>query len=114
MAVSCSRNLGNNVNGDIALVNGSPLVTHSLTFDTGETYQNILNYIEENQLPFGSEITIEPPTAVNVIISESLDAGKKISKKRARQLGKLRSLSRQYHGIDPRNHNIALLITLSM
>ena len=63
-------------------------------------------------LPYGSEITIKPPTAVNMIVSESLD-GKTPSKKRMQQLDRLRQISRQY-GIDPRSHDIILPITLSM
>ena len=39
--------LNNNVNPDVALVNGSPLITHSLTFETPDKYNKILKHIED-------------------------------------------------------------------
>jgi len=109
--------LNNNVNPDIALVNGSPLITHSLTFEQRSHYQKIIDHINTMRLhgtpvPYGSEILVPQPLAVNVIVQETLD-GKSISKKRTQQLDKLRVISRSYN-IDPKNRAIIIPLTTAM
>jgi len=79
----------NNINGDLALVNGTPGTLHSLVLS--ELEQERIEECMMNQ-PYGSEIEIEEPVFVNVSIQKSLD-GKPISSKRQRQLEVLQSIS---------------------
>ena len=109
--------LNNNVNPDIALVNGSPLITHSLTFEQKSHYHKIIEHINTMRVngtpvPHGSEILVPQPLAVNVIVQETLD-GKPISKKRKQQLDKLRVISRSYN-VDPKNRAIIIPLTTAM
>ena len=86
-------NLSYNVNGELALVNGAPMVTHSLSFSNQEAFNHILDVIEgENPPEFGSEIEIDPPLAVNMVVSQSLD-NKPVSRKRQKQLEQLKKFS---------------------
>ena len=75
--------LNNNVHCN--LVNGSPLTAHSLTFSEESQYNDILQHIEDmktmgSPIPYGSEIIVPEPLAVNVVLTESLD-GKPVSSK---------------------------------
>ena len=103
--------LSQNINCDVALVNGSPITLHSLTFEDIHEYNRIMDIIEgPHPPPFGSEIEIEEPTSVNVTITPSLDS-KPISSKRQKQLDMLKTFS-----ITPSsgNDNIVLPITTNM
>ncbi|MGL5936289.1 MAG: DUF1810 family protein, partial [Cetobacterium sp.] len=101
--------LNNKVNNNVALVNGAPLISHSLTFETPDAFDKIMQHIEENNIPFGSEIVIDMPLAVNFIVEPTLD-NKPISAKRRRQLNKLRAISQQYN-IDPNSDDIIIPLT---
>ena len=104
--------LNTNINGNLALVNGAPITMHSLTFENEEYLQELIHKIQQQNLPFGSEIEIETPSAVNVIVQESLD-DKPLTRKRKQQLQLLRDISRSY-GIDPRSRAIILPLTAAM
>jgi hypothetical protein len=109
--------LNNNVNCNLGFVNGSPLTTHSLTFSEESHYNDILQHIEDMKskgcpIPYGSEIVVPEPLAVNVVIAESLD-GKPVSSKWKQQLDQLHVLSRQYN-ISPHSRDIILPLTTSM
>ena len=93
--------LNANLNADIALVNGSPLQSHSLTFEKDGDYEKLIKDLKKTSLPYGSEIEIDEPLAVNVAIIEQLD-NKEISKKRNQQLDVLREISNKYN-IDPQS-----------
>ena len=83
-------NLSVNINGDVGLVNGSPATLHSLTFSDPDEHSRIVQHIDlDMSLPFGSEIEISQPLAVNVQITPTLD-GKPISQRRQKQLEQLR------------------------
>ena len=116
-APGVSSYLDNNINGDLALVNGAPVTMHSLTFDDPQKYQAILDEIEElrdsqgNPLPFGSEIEIEEPLAVNVVMEKSLD-GKPLSRKRKLQMEKLAQFSAAY-GIDNDHNSDKIILPLT-
>jgi hypothetical protein len=85
-------NLNTNINADIALVNGTPATLHSLTFDDPQVFHDLLERLEQGSVPFGKEIEIEAPLAVNVSIKESLD-NKDVSSRRKLQLQQLQKLS---------------------
>ena len=104
--------LNHNINGDIALVNASQLKTHSLTLANEKKYQDVLRYIEDQNIPFGSEIEIDPPVAVNMIVVQELD-GKPLSTRRKKQMAKLQTFSRQYN-IDSKSRDIIIPLTPSM
>jgi len=100
--------LNSNVNPEIALVNDLPLITHSLAYEKKNQYQKIIQHIDDmkrdgSPIPYGSEIHVPEPLAVNVIVQESLD-GKPITKKRKKQLDKLHLISRNYN-IDPQKQS---------
>ena len=104
-------NLSHNINGDVALVNGSPVTLHSLTFQDIAAYDKILAQLQGPHPPtVGSEIEIDVPLAVNVVVDESLD-GKIPSRRRMAQLEELRKISLP----DPQNQGRILLpLTTSM
>ncbi len=104
--------LNNNINAEIALVNGSPVKLHSLTLHDSDTVESIIEQAKMNHIPYGSEIEIDEPLAVNVSIVQKLH-GKEPSKKRKKQLQVLRTLSRKY-SIDPKSRDIILPLTTSM
>ena len=104
--------INTNINNNLALVNGTQIKMHSLTLQDNSTYKHILSQAQLQDLPFGSEIEIDPPLAVNVVVVKHLD-GKNISNKRAEQLNVLCNLSRQY-SIDPRSHDIIIPLTVSI
>jgi hypothetical protein len=85
-------NLTTNINPDIALANGTPARLHSMTFDKSEDYFDIINQLEEQDVPYGDEIEINPPLAVNVTIDKSLD-DKEVSERRTMQLQELQKHS---------------------
>ena len=68
--------LTKNINTRLGLVNGSPVVCHSVVLDPkGPDYERVLEATSgENRLPWGSEIILsEPPPAVNMKIKTALD-----------------------------------------
>jgi hypothetical protein len=69
--------LTDKINGELALVNGTPATLHSIEI----TYEQ-QKEIEKKQedLPYGSEIIIDEPLYVNVKIDKSLDGKKKFKK----------------------------------
>ena len=82
-----------NVNTSLALVNGAPTTTHSLTFTDHQELERIQSLINgPNMKPFGSIITIEQPASVNLRVNVTLD-GKAISTKRQQQLLQLKKIS---------------------
>ena len=86
-------NLSHNINGDLALVNGAPITLHSLTWDDEKEFIRIQELTKEDSaLPFGSEIEIAQPLAINVAIDKSLD-GKPVSTRRQLQLNQLQKFS---------------------
>jgi hypothetical protein len=104
--------LNNKVNNHKALVNGSPLISHSLTFDTPDKFAKIVQHIEDmkaqgRDIPYGSEIIVDQPLAVNFIIQPTLD-GKPVSTKRQKQLTKLCEISQKYN-LDPNSTNIIII-----
>ena len=101
-----------NVNYNLALVNGSPINLHSVVLAKGQSLDKVIQDALAKGLPFGSEIEIDPPFALNIIIEEKLD-GKPLTGKRRRQLKKLKHLSKQ-HNIDPESSDIILPITQDM
>jgi hypothetical protein len=101
-----------NINPDIALVNGTPAKMHSLTLADDKSFENILQHAQMSNLPFGSEIEIDPPLAVNVEIVQMLD-NKPLTGKRRKQLARLRQFSRQLN-IDPRSSAIIIPLTAHM
>ena len=85
--------LSYNINGDLALVNGAPLITHSLTFDNSIDIEIIKRAtVGTDKKPYGSEIEVSEPLSINMIVPESFD-GKPISDKRRSQLKELQKLS---------------------
>ena len=90
--------LTHDINGELGLVNGAPITTHSLTFtDIGE-HERIESILQgENPPPFGTEIAVKEPLSVNVIVNESLD-DKPISSHRQKQLDALREFSMSNQG----------------
>ena len=109
---SASAYLTNNVNCDLALVNGSQLTLHSLTHEDVSAKRKIAAHIKASNLPYGSEIVIDQPLSVNVRVEERLD-DKEPSSKRNTQLEELRKYSRECN-IDPRSRDIILPLTTSM
>jgi hypothetical protein len=86
-------NLSHNINGDLALVNGAPITLHSLTWDDEKEFIRIQELTKEDSaLPFGSEIEIAQPLAINVAVDKSLD-GKPVSRRRQLQLNQLQQFS---------------------
>ena len=58
-------NLSHNINCDLALVNGAPMTTHSLTFSDPNEFHRIQSLSSgPNALPFGTEIEIDVPLAL--------------------------------------------------
>ncbi|CAB9516444.1 helicase PIF1 [Seminavis robusta] len=85
--------LSHNINCDLALVNGSPVTAHSLTFSNQEEFSRVQDLLlGPHPPPYGSEITIQEPLSVNMLINPSLDS-KPISTKRQQQLDRLKSFS---------------------
>jgi hypothetical protein len=85
--------LNKTLNGNFALVNSAPITLHSLSVDDCHELERIQTLTTgENKLPFGSEIEIQEPLSINVIIDESLD-GKDITPKRNEQLKQLMEFS---------------------
>jgi len=102
-------NLSHNINGEVALVNGAPIRTHSLTFSDHSEHNRIRSLTEgKDALPFGTEIEILEPLSVNMEICQSLDQ-KEVSTKRQKQLDQLRKLS-----ISTSDSKIVIPITKSM
>ena len=86
-------NLTYNVNGNMALVNGAPITTHSLSYSDRQEYDRILGLTQgPDALPFGSEIEIDTPLAANMIMNKSLD-DKEVSEYRQMQLDHLKVFS---------------------
>lgn len=86
-------NLGHNINGQLALVNGAPLLCHSLTFADAADFERVQALLESNDAPpYGSEIIISEPAAVNMVVLPSLD-DKPPSSHRKEQLDLLRKFS---------------------
>ena len=98
-----------NMNGQLGLVNGTPVETHSLRFSSSDEYNRVMAVITQGEtlLPFGSEIEIDPPFSVNVCIPTSLN-GKTVSEKRKQQIKILRK-----HSLDKNKIIIPLLATKS-
>ena len=85
--------LGHNVNPSLALVNGSPVLTHSLTFSDRKQFLQVMSILEGPDIPaFGTEIEIDPPLSLNMRIKKTLD-DKPMSTTRAKQLDKLKTIS---------------------
>ena len=85
--------LSYNINGDLSLVNGAPFVTHSISFENALDLDIIKGHINgPNKLPYGSEIEVQEPISLNMIVPESFD-GKPISDKRRLQLNELQKFS---------------------
>ena len=85
--------LSHNINPDLALVNGTPLRAHSITFSTLEELQRIQELLEgPNAPPYGSEIEIKEPLSVNFVVLPSLD-DKPVSEVRKCQLAALQKLT---------------------
>ena len=104
--------LTNNINGELSIVNGTPVTGHSLTMHDKDTFDTILEQL--GNLDYGSEVEIEEPLAVNFSFDLALD-GKKISKKRQCQLNCLKKYSNKYGLANKENPNeIILPITSSM
>ena len=77
----------------LALVNGAPVTGHSITFATLSEFECIAQIlIVPDAPPFGSEIEVEQPTSVNVIVEPSLD-GKPLSSTKKAQLEVLEQIS---------------------
>lgn len=104
--------LNTNVNPDLSMVNGSPLVSHSLTFDDPKEYRQLVRHLETQDVPHGSETEVVEPIATNFIVKEQLD-DKPISSKRSLQLQQLREISQAYN-LDPTSDDIIMPITTSM
>ena len=86
-------NIRNNINPELALVNGSPVTAHSLTFVNQDEHRRLLDYLDGPLAPpYGTEIEIEAPLSANMAIQPTLD-GKPMTKKRSEQLEQLRKLS---------------------
>ena len=86
-------NLSQGINGDLALVNGAPITAHSLTFSNANEFRRITELLKgPDAPPFGSEIEIELPSSVNVIVQPSLDS-KPLSSTRKAQLAVLKKFS---------------------
>ena len=82
-----------NINGDLSLVNGAPLFTNSLLFENSLDLEIIKRSINgPNKLPYGSEIEVNEPASLNMLVQEKFD-GKPISDKRRLQLKQLQKLS---------------------
>ena len=89
--------LDSNINADIALVNGSLITLDSLTFDNENDRQNVFEMCNNNsrhKLPYGSELIIPKPTAVNVIV-DGVHSKKNKSAKRSKQYDVLINISHQ-------------------
>ena len=81
------------VNNDLAMVNGSPLKGHSLTLADKEEHDRIVELLKGSDAPpFGSEIEIQEPAAINMIVEPSLD-GQPLSTLRKAQLAELKKHS---------------------
>ncbi len=78
------------INNDLALVNGTPVELHSLTFSEFEERQRIADKIA--MTPFGEEIEVMLPDAVNVKVLPALD-GKQLSTMRQNQMDELSAFS---------------------
>ena len=76
--------------GKLGLVNGSPMKTHSLTFEDETELKRIQELVDATQ--FGEEIEIKEPLSVNMTVVESSD-NKPVSEKRQKQLDVFRKLS---------------------
>ena len=86
-------NLNKNINGELALVNGTPIKAHSLTFATEEELHRVQNLLQARDAPsFGTEIEIEQPLSVNFVVIPSLD-GKPVSALRSAQMDMLRTIT---------------------
>ena len=84
--------LTTNLNTNLGLANGTPIVLHSLTFATDEQLQHVRSQIRS--LPPGSTITLdEPPLSVNVEIPSTFDTKRKPSFRRQAQLAILKQHS---------------------
>ena len=82
-----------NVNPALALVNGAPVTTHSLTFQSEKEFCRVLSLVQgAAKQTFGTEVIIEEPLSVNVRMNKSLD-GKPLSTKRKLQLKELKKWS---------------------
>ena len=85
-------NLSHNINNDLAMVNGAPVIMHSLVIENPVEYERIRDIINRRDPPpFGSEIEILCPTVIYIAITASLD-NRQISTKRQTQLQVLQSL----------------------
>jgi hypothetical protein len=109
-------NLSNNINCELALVNGSPVTCHSLTFADDAEFQRVQDLIlGADPPPFGSEIVIDVPASVNVQIEPTLDQ-KPISLRRQRQLDMMIQTitSSTSNGNNATHSNIVIPLTASM
>ena len=79
--------LSRNINTNLGLANGTPVVCHSLVLDPmGIDYERVQHMISGGErLPYGSVIVLDsPPLAVNMEIQKGLD-GKKPSQHKKKQ-----------------------------
>jgi hypothetical protein len=66
--------LSSTINGEMGLVNGSPVKMHSLTFQSQAEHTRIEQLLNgPNPPPFGSEIEVDIPIYVNMELISSLD-----------------------------------------
>jgi hypothetical protein len=80
------------INGELALVNGAPVIMHSLTFSTKQEHVIVRERIMRGDFKYGDEIVIDIPACVNVEVNRSLD-GKEVTKRHQSQLDVLQKLS---------------------
>jgi hypothetical protein len=81
--------LNKTINGHLALVNLAPVTLHLITFATLEELDRVTELTTgPNKLPYGSEIEIQLPRSINVLIDKSLD-DKPVSVKQRQQLDQL-------------------------
>ena len=101
-----------NINTSLALVNGAPTTTHSLTFNNLNKLERVQSLISgPNMKPFGSIITIEEPSSVNLKLNITLD-NKEISTKRHQQLLQLQKISLALHSASPLASNNSGIFTI--
>ena len=85
--------LSETINGELALVNGTPITMHSMTLANQDEHERVNKLLYgENPLQYGQEVAIEQPLCIYVEVNETMD-GKELTAKRSAQLQKLRTLS---------------------
>ena len=105
----CDAFLSRNINTNLGLANGTPVVCHSVVLDPlGDDYHRVQSMTSgPDRLPFGSEIVLEsPPLAVNMVIQRGLD-GKEPSKHKIRQFDALQ----KYSIVPPESEEIIIPIS---